>query len=55
VRKIARYLATVQADIAAQVAKDLTRMPQRGSVLGAKHADRLKGLEAAIAASRARA
>jgi SPP1 gp7 family putative phage head morphogenesis protein len=49
VRKIAKHLATVQADIAAQVAKDLTRMPQRGAVLSAKHADRLKGLESGIA------
>jgi hypothetical protein len=32
VRKIVRHLATVQADIAAPVAKDLTRMPQRGSL-----------------------
>jgi hypothetical protein len=49
VRKIAGHLATVQADIAAQVAKDLTRIPQRGAALGAMHAERLKGLEATIA------
>jgi SPP1 gp7 family putative phage head morphogenesis protein len=51
VKKIAKHLATVQADIAAQIAKDLTRVPQRGAALSRKTIDRLKELQASIAAA----
>ena len=49
VKKIAKHLAAVQADIAAQIATELARVPQRGPALSRKSLDRLKDLRASIA------
>ena len=49
IRQVIQHLEVVQADIAEQIAKDLTRIEERGPLLGAKSTERLKSLRRVIA------